>query len=282
MNQPSPEEILELARQRIAARRIAAGQPTRAERVWGLAFLFLLATLILIFVLWPGADLEWKLYAAVHGLVAQKHLIFLGEQPLPLCARNLGIYSSFLISLLYLWLRGHSRAASLPPLSLLVTLGAGVLTMLVDGVNSVLEDTGQTYFYLPRNDVRTITGALFGIAITPLILWVFNHTLRSNPEPERPVLDWSDFGGLLVLNGLFILLAHSGLALLYWPLALFGVAGIMSEIFTIFTMVMAALLGYRRRVFSLKQLGLPACLALAPTILFAGGLALFRFASESW
>ncbi|MEF3275575.1 MAG: DUF2085 domain-containing protein [Chloroflexus sp.] len=281
MNQPSPEEILELARQRIAARRTVVIQPTRSERIWGITFLSLLTLLLLVFVFWPGADLEWKLFAAVHGLIAQKHLIFLGTQPLPLCARNLGIYGSFLITMGYLWFSGRSRAAALPPRSLLIALGLGILTMLGDGINSVLEDTGQAYVYLPRNDLRTITGALFGIALTPFVLWLFNHTLRANPEPDRPVLDWRAYSDLIILNGLFVILAHSGIALLYWPLAWFGVVGIMSEIFTIFTMVMAAMLGYQHRVGSLRQLGLPACLALVLTILFAGGLAWLRFASET-
>ncbi|MCG8349410.1 MAG: DUF2085 domain-containing protein [Chloroflexales bacterium] len=198
MGQPPPDEILERARSQIAA-----------ARRWGVAFLLLLA-----FVLWPGATLAWKLYAMVHGLVAQKHLVFLGERTRPLCARNLGIYSNFLLSLGYLWARGRSHAAALPARPLLAVLGMGVLAMLFDGVNSVLEDTGRAYLYAPRNDLRTITGALFGIALTPIILLVFNQALRADPERERPVLGWRDFGGLLVLNGLFVAFAHSRLALL--------------------------------------------------------------------
>ncbi|MGQ9687152.1 MAG: DUF2085 domain-containing protein, partial [Thiobacillaceae bacterium] len=248
------------------------------DRLWGFVFLLLLSALLLTFVLWPGATLEWKLFAAVHGLVAQKHLVFLGERPLPLCARNLGIYSSFLLSLSYLWARGRSRAAALPTRPLLVVLGLGILTMAFDGVNSVLEDTGRTYLYAPRNDLRMISGALFGIALTPIVLLVFNQALRAEPDPERPVLDWRDLGGLLVLNGLFVALAHSDLALLYWPLALLGVAGILGELFTMFVLVAAVALGYSRRVARLAQLGRPACVALTFTVIFAGGLALLRFA----
>jgi hypothetical protein len=285
MSQPPPDEILELAREQIATRRAARqaandDATARRDRRWGFAFLLLLSALLLAFVLWPGASLEWKLYATVHGLVAQKHLVFLGERPLPLCARNLGLYSSFLLTLGYLWARGNSRAAALPARSLLVFLGLGALTMVFDGVNSVLEDTGRAYLYLPRNDLRTITGTLFGIALTPIILLVFNQSLRADPEPERPVLGWRDLGGLLVLNGLFVALAHSGFALLYWPLALFGVAGIIGELFTMFVLVAAVALGYSRRVTRLTQLGRPACVALLPTIIFAGGLALLRFAGE--
>lgn len=283
MSQPQPDEILELVHRQLAERRAAERATARVaaarrDRRWGVAFLLLLAALLLAFALWPGATLEWKLYAAVHGLVAQKHLVYLGERALPLCARNLGIYSSFLLSLGYLWARGRSRAAALPARPLLAALGLGALAMVFDGVNSVLEDTGRAYLYAPRNDLRTVTGVLFGVALTPIILLIFNRALRADPEPARPVLDWRDFGGLLALNGLFVALAHSGLAPLYWPLALLGVAGILGELFTMFVLVAAVVLGYSRQVTSPAQLGRPACAALLLTIAFAGGLALLRFA----
>lgn len=281
-----PEKILELAREQLAARRAAAQAANliataRRDRRWGFVFLAFLAALLLAFILWPGFTLEWKLYATVHGLIAQKHLVFLGEQALPLCARNLGIYSGFLLNLGYLWARGRGHAAALPARPLLLALSLGMLAMIFDGVNSVLEDTGQPFLYAPRNDLRTITGVLSSIGLTPIGLQVFNNALRADAERDHPVLDWRDFGGLLALNGLFVALAHSGFALLYWPLALFGVVGIVGEIFTMFLLVSATLLGYSRRVSSLAQLGRPACVALALTIALVGGLALLRFAGEA-
>lgn len=279
MTPPRPDEILELARARIAEQRArersAAG---RRDRFWELTFLALTGAILLTFVLWPGATLEWKLYAAVHGLVAQKHLVFVGERPLPLCARNAGIYSSYLLGLGYLFARGYGRAAALPARPLLAVLGLGALAMLGDGINSVLEDTGRAYLYLPRNDLRTITGVLFGIALTPIILFVFNRALRADAEMERPVLDWRGFGELLLLNGLLVMAIYSGLHALYWPLALLGVAGIIAELFTMFLLLAAVGSGYTRRVTALRQLARPACIALVPTLLVVAGLAMLRFA----
>lgn len=277
---PRPDEILELARARIAEQRAReqSAAAERRQRFWELTFLALVGAIILTFALWPGAALEWKLYAAVHGLVAQKHLVFLGERPLPLCARNAGIYSSYLLSLGYLFARGYGRAAALPSRPLLAVLALGALAMAGDGINSVLEDTGQAYFYVPRNDLRTVTGVLFGIALTPIILFVFNRALRADAEMERPVLDWRGFGGLLLLNGLLVIAIHSGLAALYWPLALLGVAGIIAELFTMFLLLAAVASGYTRRVTALRQLALPACIALVPTLLMVAGLAALRFA----
>jgi hypothetical protein len=274
MNHPQPEDILRRARERIAERR--AGDPRRDQR-WALVFALLLAGGLIALLLWPGQTLQWKLFALVHGLIAQKHLVYLGELALPVCARNLGIYGAFLITLGYLFASGRGRAAALPPPALLIALGLGAATMVFDGVNSLLEDTGRTYLYPPRNDLRTISGALFGTALTPILLYVFNRGLRADPEPARPVLDWPGFAALLALNGSYVILVHSGMGLLYWPLAFFGVIGLLGEVFVVFLMLTAVGMGYTRRVTRLIQLARPACVALIPTALFVGGLAWVRF-----
>jgi hypothetical protein len=273
MNHPQPEDILRRARERIAERR--AGDPRRDQR-WALVFALLLAGGLIALLLWPGQTLQWKLFALVHGLIAQKHLVYLGELALPVCARNLGIYGAFLITLGYLFASGRGRAAALPPPALLIALGLGAATMVFDGVNSLLEDTGRTYLYPPRNDLRTISGALFGTALTPILLYVFNRGLRADPEPARPVLDWPGFAALLALNGSYVILVHSGFGLLYWPLAFFGVIGLLGEVLVVFLMLTAVGMGYTRRVTRLIQLARPACVALIPTALFVGGLAWVR------
>jgi uncharacterized membrane protein len=282
MSQLPPDEILDLARKRIAERKASESrQAGTRERIWPAIFLSMLAALLLAFLLWPGYSLDWKLYATVHGLVAQKHNVSLGGQELPVCARNIGIYSSFWVSLGYLFARGRGRAAGLPARPILAVLAVFVLIMAFDGVNSVLEDTGRAYLYMPRNDLRTISGALFGIALTALLLMVFNQALRANAEPTTPVLTWGDLGTLLLLNGLFIIAVHSGISLLYWPIAWFSVFSLVGELFVVFTMVAAALMGYMRKVTSLKQLARPACLGLVISILFVTGLAAVRFAGSA-
>ncbi len=285
MSQPQPDEILEQARKRIATRNAAREAKARSatarhDRYWAIAFLSLLGLVVLGLLFWPGADLSWKLYAAVHGLVAQKHLILLDGKPLPVCARNIGIYSSFVISLIYLWVSGRRLAAGLPSRSLLVALGLGALAMAFDGVNSLLEDTGRTYLYVPRNDLRTITGVFFGIAITPIILMIFNQALRVEADRSQPVLEWRDMGWLLLLNGLLILAIYSRWALFYWPLAIFGVVSIFSELFVMFLLLASVGFGLSRQVSQLSQLARPAFVALILTLAFGGGLAMLRFAGE--
>lgn len=281
MKKRSSDKILELARERIAERQAAEHAAKQLalinERPWQAIFLGLLTALLLTFIFWPGYTLDWKLYATVHGLVAQKHNVSLGGNELPVCARNLGIYSSFVLSVAYLFARGRGRAAALPPRPILLMLGLFGLSMGFDGVNSLLEDSGRAYLYTPRNDLRTITGVLFGIGMTSIILAIFNQSLRADAERDTPVLTWGELGGLLLFNGLFVVAAHSGLGLFYWPIALFSVGSLVGELFVVFTMAIATAMGYMGRITALTQLARPACLGLGITVLFVGGLAALRF-----
>ncbi|PDW03945.1 DUF2085 domain-containing protein [Candidatus Viridilinea mediisalina] len=283
MKDRNSDKILALARERIAERQAAEHAAKQLalvnERPWQFIFLGLLTALLLTFFFWPGYALDWKLYATVHGLVAQKHNVSLGGNELPVCARNLGIYSSFVLSVAYLFARGRGRAAAFPPRPIVLLLGLFVLSMAFDGVNSLLEDTGRTYLYEPRNDLRTITGVLFGIAMTSIIMVIFNQSLRADAERESPILTWDDLGGLLLLNALFVGVAHSNMGFFYWPLAFFSVGSLVAELFVVFTMAIATAMGYMGRITSLTQLARPACLGLGITVLFVGGLAALRFAT---
>src|SRR4051812_25453786 len=115
MAERTNDEILEMARQEVAARKArTARERTTREVPWRYAFFGLLGALLLGLVAWPGTPLNWKMYAVVHGVCAQVHNVQVGGLQLPLCARNSGIYSSFLVTSLYLLALGRGRAAKLP------------------------------------------------------------------------------------------------------------------------------------------------------------------------
>lgn len=289
MSDKSPEDILELARKRMATRReaersaqatVRATQATR-ERPWQVAFLAALGGLLLALLLAPGAALEWKLYAVVHGLVAQQHNVFLDGRQLPICARNIGIYSSFLITATYLWFSGRRRAGGLPGWPLLALLAGFVAVMAVDGFNSLFGTIGQPQLYPSRNDLRTITGALMGMAMAAAILFVFNRALRQDADKRQPVMGWRDLGAVAALNGLMVLAVYSDLGLLYWPLALLSFFGIVGELFVIHLLIVALLMGYGNSVSDVRQFARPATIALFTNLAMIGSLALLRFAGEA-
>jgi uncharacterized membrane protein len=274
MKQQSPEEILKLARERIAERH--AQERRERDRGWRPAFWALLGLLLGTLLLAPG-DLSFKLYAVVHGLIAQLHNVFLAGQQLPVCARNIGIYGSFLITTGYLWWRGRRRAGAWPARSITVTLLVFAVIMTFDGFNSLFGDLGWPQLYSPQNRLRTISGVLFGTALTCAILLVWNRVLHAEIDRSMPIITWPDLGAVLLLNGLLFLLVYSDSGWLYWPLAWFVVLGILGELYMVNVLVIATVLGYGKTIRRLSDLARPATLALLSTTVIVGGLALWRF-----
>lgn len=274
MSQQSPEEIIRRAHERIAERR--AEERRQQNRGWQTAFWLLLAALLLALLLAPG-DLSFKLYALVHGLIAQLHNVFIDGRQLPVCARNIGIYSSFLITTGWLWARGRRRAGAWPPRSLSILLLLFVALMTFDGFNSLAGDMGWPQLYAPRNWLRTISGLLMGIGLTSAILLVWNRALHAEIDRTMPIINWADLAALLLLNGLFFLLVYSDTGWLYWPLAWFVVIGIVGELYMVNVLVIATVMGYRQSIRRLSELARPATIALLTNTAIVGGLALLRF-----
>src|SRR5262249_56606526 len=128
-------EMLEMARMEIAARKVeAAERRTTRDFPWRYGFFGLLGGVLLGLLAWPGLPLDRKMYSVVHGVCAQIHNVQIGGVDLPLCARNTGIYSSFLITSLYLLALGRQRAAKLPRWPITIALILFVALMAVVGV----------------------------------------------------------------------------------------------------------------------------------------------------
>ena len=118
MSENAPDDVIRQAQQQIAERqeredreRMAQVEGRmRRETPWRWMFAGAGAVLLLTLLFSPGVPLQWKMYAVVHGVCAQEHNIFLGGVQFPLCARNSGIYMSFLLTLGYIYAIGRARA----------------------------------------------------------------------------------------------------------------------------------------------------------------------------
>lgn len=282
MSEPTPDDVIAMARRRIAER--ASADPThpqaeaRIERPWLWLFAGLFGGLLLALLFWPGAPLEWKMYAVVHGVCAQQHNITLGGAQFPLCARNSGIYASFLLTLGYLYAIGRGRAGGLPPWHLGVALLAFVAIMAVDGFNSLFVDLGQPHLYTPNNLLRTITGMGMGVSIGVMLHLVINKTLRKDVDDSMPVLkSWWELLGILAIDFFVLVAIYANLWLLYWPLAFIAFFGITGVLYLVSLLLTSLVMGYEGKVTSLKQLARPAAVALIPTLLILGSMSWLRF-----
>lgn len=282
MSEPTPEEVIALARRQMAERAQAAAPPptteARVERPWLWLFAGAFGMLLLALVFWPGAPVQWKMYAVVHGVCAQQHNITLGGVPFPICARNSGIYISFLLTMGYLYAIGRGRAAGLPPMPITITLVAFVAIMAVDGLNSLFVDIGQPSLYTPNNLLRTVTGMGMGVSIAVMLHLVITRTLRKDVDESTPILKgWGELLGILLIDLLVLLAIYGNLSLLYWPLAFSAFFGIIGVLYLVSLLLTSLFMGYEGRVTSLRQLARPATVALIPTLLILGSMAWLRF-----
>lgn len=285
MNEPTSSEIIRLAQERLAARQ-AQEQAQReaqplAERTWKFAFAGFIAALLLGLLAWPGIPLNWKMYAAVHGVCAQIHNVEMGGLQLPLCARNTGIYSSYLITTLYLLFLGRGRAGKLPPLAITITLALFVVIMAVDGVNSLLRDLFLPSLYVPQNEIRTLTGIGMGSAIGVMLLLILNMALRKDVDRElRVINNWRELGGALLINLLAWAAIYGNIALFYWPIAIVAWVGIVGILFCVNLLITAIAMRYENVVVRFRDLARPGTIALILTTIELGLLSWARFWME--
>ncbi|NJN18709.1 MAG: DUF2085 domain-containing protein [Oscillochloris sp.] len=284
---PTADEVLQRAREEIAARRAEEYAnrrvpDERAKLPWKRVFLIVSGLLLLALLFSPGAPLEWKMYAVVHGVCAQQHNIFLGELQFPLCARNSGIYLSFLLTLGYVYLIGRGRAGRIPPLSITITLLLFVAIMGFDGFNSLFVDIGAPNLYTPQNWLRTLTGMGMGVSIAVLLHLVLNLTLRKDVQQDQPVLrNWLELGGILVVNLLALAAIYGNLSFMFWPLAFVAFFGITGVLYLVSLLLTSLFMGYEGSVTSIKQLARPATVALLPTLVMLGLMSWLRFWMEA-
>ncbi len=276
----SSEEIIELARREIAARK--ERERSGRDIPWRFAFIGLLGAILAGMLFWPGTPLNWKMYAAVHGVCAQVHNVSLGGEQLPLCARNTGIYSGFLLTFIYLWLLGRERAAKLPPPAIVVALVALVVIMAVDGFNSLFVDLFLPHLYTPRNELRTLTGIGMGTAIAVAMLLILNLSLRRDPDMEQRVIgNWRELGGALLLGLLVHAAIYGNVAITYWPIAIVAWTGIVGILFAVNLLIVALAMNYEGRVVRVVELARPATVALVLTAIMLGVMSWGRFWLEA-
>ncbi len=246
------------------------------ERPWmvsiqALFYLGLFAALMF----YPGTSLLERLHWLDSGICAQLpgHSFYPGGQPLPLCARNTGIYLGFIVTLLMLYATGHGRAQRLPRWPIIVVLLVGALALVVDGFNSLFLDLGLRHLYQPHNLLRLATGLATGLALAALSLPALNYLFWREDNRQRSVPSWTTL--ILLIPGLvfsfFAVVSQSGLIL--YPVALLSTAGIVTLVSSV-NLLLIVTIGKRDQTFTryrelLPFFSLALLLALGEMLLLA-------------
>jgi uncharacterized membrane protein len=216
-------------------------QATHSWVIVGLGSAYLLILAVLVF--FPGPSLLDRLRWLDSGICAQlpTHSFYPGNERLPLCARNTGIYLGFITTLLTLCVTGRGRAQRLPPWPIIIFLLLAILAMVIDGFNSFLLDLGLAHLYQPHNLLRLATGLITGLALAILALPPLNYLFWHGYNEKRSVSSWSAL--LPLIPGLilcFFAVASQNVLVLY-PIALLSTIGLLIVISNVNLIVILAL-----------------------------------------
>lgn len=229
---------------------------------------------------WPFAH---KAHLALHGLCAQRpsHTLGLGGEALPFDARMTGIYGGFLVTAVYLALRGRLRAFRLPPARVMALLALFVAAMAVDGTNSLLLDLGLPVAYEPDNRLRVATGLLTGVALATILCFVVATTLWRDGEWTRaPIGGLRELALVAALQVPLGIAVVSGAGILFLPLAMALVVSAVAVVGTLALVVLVLVARRDRSYRSVEQLQIPLTGALLVALVVIATFAVGRVLLE--
>lgn len=178
--------------------------------------------------------------------------LWISSHYLPVCARDTGVFFGLLLG--YILLPFLRRKEAKGPPNLYMSL-AMTLPLWIDSFGQALG------FWTSTNDLRLITGLLFGTALAPLLIYALSLSplkgkipLIKNIQPKTAVLDdkdsWFDakalgFGIILSVILFFAIrsLVGSEFSLFYWMLSIPIVVEIILHFFVLPPLLLIVALG---------------------------------------
>ena len=214
-------------------------------------------------------------YAICHRIPERS--FHLAGRPLPLCARCTGTYLGALTGFVTMWVLGHRRANELPPTRVIVLLVGFVASMGVDGLNSYLSFFPNVpHLYEPSNPLRLITGTLNGLALSIIVLPVFNFTLWRQTSPRRSVRTFRELAVAVALAAVIVLVVQAELDFLLYPLAIASTLGVVVMLTAVNTMIVLIVTRRESMAETWRDALLPLSLGLLATLAEIAAMDLFR------
>jgi uncharacterized membrane protein len=223
-------------------------------------------------------------YSICHQIPARS--FSMGGFQLPLCARCTGTYLGIAITFAALALLGRLRAGEMLSRGMLVVMVLFIVVMGVDGLNSYLSLFEHApVLYIPQNWLRAATGSLNGIALSAIVLPVFNFTLWRRPMPIRPLRNVWELVAILSVTAVAIAAVQSELSWLLYPTALISVAGVLWMLTLVNTMILLIVFRQENQVETWREAAAPLLSGLTATLLELTMMGVLRYAltgTMSW
>lgn len=173
-------------------------------------------------------------YAVCHRIPSRS--FFIGDRPIPLCARCTGMHLGAFIGLVYHFFRG--KRGKMPPIWIFGILAVFLMAFGFDGVNSYIQlFPGVIGLYQPQNWLRLLTGTGLGLGLSIILYPTFNQTLWMDWRPEPALANWKQFG-LLLLTALAVdALTLTNIPLILYPLAIISSLNVLIILGTVYAIL---------------------------------------------
>lgn len=206
------------------------------------------------------------------------HSLFLGGRQLPLCARCTGTYLGALLGFATMWALRRQRAVEMPPTPILIAAVGFIVIMGVDGVNSYLQFfPNAPHPYTPRNWLRLATGTLNGLAMSMIVLPVFNFTLWKRGSPERTIRGFGELGLMLIVAAMIVYIVQLEPAALLYPVTLLSVLSVFIMLTLVNAMIVMIVIRREAVAETWRDAIFPLTLGLASALTELAVLNLFRY-----
>lgn len=212
----------------------------------------------LVFTRWySGLPVLMLLRMLADGVCAHLpgHMLAPGGVPLPLCARTTGLYTGLLLGTVHLASSGKLQCGHLPSRRAIAIFLLVIVVMVVDGLNSCFVDVGLPHLYAPSNSLRLLTGMGAGLSLPPLVMPVFMGALLVEPDRQGTFSHVGDVVRYLLCGVVVSLVILTAWPPLLYPVAVASMAGLLVLLGLFDLAVLAPLLGFRRALTGLGDLG---------------------------
>jgi hypothetical protein len=178
-----------------------------------------------------------------------------------------------------MWALGHGRASNLPPTKVIVLLVGFIASMGVDGLNSYLSFfPNAPHLYEPSNLLRMTTGTLNGLALSIIVLPVFNFTLWREVSPRRSIGNFRELAAAVALAAVMVLIVQAELDFLLYPLTIASTLSVLVMLTAVNTMIILIVTRRENMAETWLEALLPLSLGLLVTLVEIAGMDLLRLA----
>jgi uncharacterized membrane protein len=250
-------------------------RPIRRALVW--LSLLLVVGYVLIPPIAPLDKAHLIGYSICHQIPARS--FFMAGQYLPLCARCTGTYLGIVIAFVAFGLLGRLRAGEIVSKRMLGLMALFIITMGIDGLNSYLSlFPGMPTLYAPRNWLRAATGSLNGIALSTIVLPVFNFTLWRRPLAVRPLNNLWELAAILVTTAMAVAAVQTEPSWLLYPVSVLSAGGVLWMLSMVNTMILLILLRQENQAETWREAVPPLLGGLAAALLELTTIGALRYA----